>query len=84
MWPSSYTGNKNNCAVLPQYRFRANDFYMFNLQDGNLAPISRINGESSDLKHGCELVTDCCRQLGLWQGHQPALYHERYLQLLGY
>jgi hypothetical protein len=43
MWPNAYRENKNNCATLPYLSFRANDWYMFDLQNGNLAPISRIN-----------------------------------------
>ena len=45
MWPGPYGKSRSNCAVLPKFRFRMNDWYMFDLQNGNLASIDRIKPE---------------------------------------
>ena len=43
MWPDPYGGNKGNCATAGRFRFRMNDWYMFDLENGNLASIDRIS-----------------------------------------
>ena len=43
MFPDPYGGNKDNCATAGRFRFRMNDWYMFDLENGNLASIDRIS-----------------------------------------
>lgn len=43
MRPDPFDENKSNCANAGQWQYRQNDWYMFDLENGNLASIDRID-----------------------------------------
>jgi len=83
MWPTPNNANKNNCAVIPAQSFRANDWYLFDLQNPNLAPISRINRMfSPELSLALWQRLMCCSELGLREGDESSCDYESNLWLL--